>query len=138
MAAQRDNLAAAVRGLGQILDGGENLDQRLGPALAAVEEAVAQHEKVLAADGPRVVDIESPRIPSPVVTRQVDKLHAELEGLRSEVHALRQRMTGGEKAPDVACLRERARQLLEALGRYDEEEAQVIQETVNTDVGAGD
>jgi hypothetical protein len=138
MAAQRDNLAAAVRELGQILAGGENLYQRLGPALAAVEEAVGQHEKVLEADGPRVVDIESPRIPSPVVTRQVGKLQAELEGLRSEVRALRQRLTGGERTPDVGRLRERARQLLAGLGRYDEEEAQVIQETVNTDVGAGD
>jgi hypothetical protein len=131
-------LVEAVRGLEQALAGGGDLPRRLGPALVAVEQAVRQHERVLDADGPRVVDIESPRIPSPIVTREVGKLHGELEELLGEARALRDRLSGGGPAPDPARLRERVRRLLEALARFDEQEARVIQETVNTDIGAGD
>jgi hypothetical protein len=137
MTAERDNLVEAVRGLEQVLADGGDLSRRLGHALAAVEQAVRRHQQALEADGPRVVDIESPRIPSPVVTREVGKLHGELEDLLGEARALHDRLSGGP-APDPVKLRERARRLLEALAHYDEEEARVIQETVNTDIGAPD
>jgi hypothetical protein len=72
------------------------------------------------------------------VTRQVHGLHRELEELQAEARALRDSLSGGAAPPDFGPLRARARRLLESLGRYNEDEARVILDSINTDIGAGD
>jgi hypothetical protein len=72
------------------------------------------------------------------VTRQVDQLHRELDELHREASALRGRVAGSGPAPDVGPLCARARRLLDCLGKYNEEEARVILDSINTDIGAGD
>ncbi len=142
MKVMRDNILAAVGDLERTLDEAEvgpDRQQRLEHALAAVEQAVRRHAESLDASGGNLVDIDSPRIPSPTVTREVGGLRQELEGLLDEVSALREKLSAsGASAPDFGPYRQRARHLAAALERYDEEEARVIQEAVNTDVGAGE
>jgi hypothetical protein len=146
MTVKRDDLVAATDELEQALDaskGGRESgqDRRIGAALARVERAIREHAQTLEADGGGVVDIESPRVPSPAVDRQVDGLRSELDDLRREAGALRSRLTGGEageRIPELSPFRQRVRRLVDSLCRYEEEEARVILESINTDVGAGD
>jgi hypothetical protein len=141
MPAKPDNLYAAVDELERVLDqaeagGGPERVRQLDRALAAVEQAVRLHAEALDASGGDLIDIEGPRIPSPTVTREVGKLRRELDEVLGEVGALRGRLPAG--GADFGPIRRRARLLAESLEKYDEEEARVIQETVNTDIGSPD
>jgi hypothetical protein len=141
MRAKRDNLLAAVDELERVLDqgdGGRGPDRvrQLDRALAAVEQAVRLHAESLDASGGNLIDVEGPRIPSPTVTREVGELRRELDGVLDEVAALRDRLSAA--GTDFGPFRRRARLLAESLERYDEEEARVIQETINTDIGSPD
>jgi hypothetical protein len=137
-----DNLVSAVADLEQALANRSSRaagrNQRLDQALAALEQAVRRHREALDPGDGRVVDVESPRLPSPTVTRQLGALHRELDQLLRDAGALRDRLSGGAAAADVGPLRTQVRQLLQSLGRYNEDEARVIQDSVNTDIGAGD
>jgi hypothetical protein len=66
----------------------------------------------------------------------VGELRRELDAVLDEISGLRDRLSSGAAAFDP--FRQRARRLAETLERYDEEEARVIQETVNTDIGSPD
>jgi hypothetical protein len=141
MTAQPDNLTAAVAELEQAAadwEAGRGSEPawRLERALAVVELALREHQQSLDPDG-QVVEVDSPRIPSPTVDRQVEGLHHELHALLGEIRSLREQLAAGP-APPTGRLREWVRQLLAALSHYGEEEARVIQEALNTDVGAGD
>jgi hypothetical protein len=141
MTAKQDNLTAAMAELEHAVadwEAGRGAEPawRLDRTLASLEQVVREHDQSLDRGG-EVVDVESPRIPSPTVDRQVESLHHELHRLLEEAHLLRGRLAGGP-APATGRLRDWVRQLLEALGRYDEQEARVIQEALNTDVGAGE
>jgi hypothetical protein len=146
MTAQRDNLVAAVAQLEKALAGPdagpdagpEASRQRLDAALAALVQAVDEHGRALDAGEGRVVDVESPRLPSPTVDRQVGQLHRELQELRGEAAAVRDRLAAGAATPDFGPLRGRVRRLLECLQRYNQDEARVILDSVTTDIGAGD
>jgi hypothetical protein len=144
MKAMRDNILAAVSELERTLDEGDagrgpDRPRRLGRALAGVEQAVRLHAESLDASGGNLIDVESPRIPSPWVTREVGGLRQELDELLDEVSALREKLSAaGTEVPDFGPFRQRARRLVTSLERYEEEEARVIQEAINTDVGAGE
>ncbi len=139
MPAKQDNLWAAVKELERVLDQGSAGPERarqLDRALAAVEQAVRLHAESLDASGGDLIDVEGPRIPSPTVTREVGELRRELDDVLDEVGALRDRLASG--GADFGPFRQRARRLAESLEKYDEEEARVIQETINTDIGSPD
>jgi len=166
MPTKSDALSASVEGLERALaerstsperDWAERVDQ----ALAAVEQAVRQRSATLEAPDGRLVDIEGPRLPSPTVSRRAGKLHQELDGFLDETRALRAKLRGSAQAPgtvvtpsgqagalalspeagavaDFGVFCKRARELLDALGHYEQEEADLILDTVTTDIGAGD
>jgi hypothetical protein len=143
MTTPSDSLVAAVADLEQALTsrgaGSEaDQDRRLEQALAAHERAVREHSRALGSDDGRVVDIESPRLPSPTVARQMGVLHRELDQLLREISTLRDKLSRAMAPSDVGPLHTQVRRLVESLGRYNEDEARVIQDSVNTDIGAGD
>ena len=95
------------------------------------------------------------------MTRRAAELRRELDGFAEETRTLRTRAQGAAQAfgvtgnpanlagalpvapeagavPDFGMFRERTRKLLEALKHYEDEEARLILESVNTDIGAGD
>jgi hypothetical protein len=143
MKAMRDNILAAVNELERTLDVGDagrgpERSGRLDRALATVEEAVRLHAEALDASGGNLIDVEGPRIPSPTVTREVGGLRQELDEMLDEVSALREKLAGGAAGPDFGPCRQRARRLAESLEHYEEEEARVILDTINTDIGSPD
>jgi len=166
MAANRDDFMGAVDRLEQALstlgtDTGSCRTPAVDRALAEVEEAARRHaETLLPADG-SLVQIDRPLLPSPGVDRRAEALKQELESLRAEAGTLRQRADSLESppnpqqdpttlagalpvapelgaVPDFSVFCARARQLLHALQHYEEEEADLILKSVNTDIGAGD
>jgi hypothetical protein len=143
MRATRDNILAAVKELERTLDEGDtgrdaDRARRLASALDAVEEAVRRHAEELDASGGNLIDVEGPRIPSPTLTREVGELRQELDALLDEVSALRDRLAAGGAGTDFGPFRHRARRLAASLEHYDEEEARVILDTINTDIGSPD
>jgi hypothetical protein len=156
-------LMQAMQGLKQALGshgvGQKDWADRVGRALAAVEEAVRQHRDTLEDDEGRVVDVNTSLNPSPVVKRRADGLRAELNDLLKEAQALRAKVRGvhasaaadpktlagalpvapeAGEATDFGVFWERARDLLARLGHFEEEEADLIQYSVTLDLGAGD
>jgi hypothetical protein len=156
-------LVQAIRGLKQALGsngvGAKDWAGRVDEALAAVEQAVRQHRDTLEDEEGRVVDVNTPLNPSPVVKRRADGLRAELDGFLTEAQALRVKVRGVHSSavadpqtvagalpvapeagalPDFGAFWQRARDLLEGLGHFEEEEADLIQYSVTLDLGAGD
>jgi hypothetical protein len=165
MPAKRDNIMAAIDQLEQVVNectvAGIGDSGGLARALAQVEDTVRRHAVTLAPADGDLVDVESPRLPSPVMSRRTDNLREELHDLLHEARALRD---GVQKnavpsemaqhpetpagalaaapeagaAPDFALFCRRARELVEHLERYENQEAAVILDAVDTDIGAGD
>jgi hypothetical protein len=152
-----------MRGLKQALGspgvGEKDWAERVEEALAAVEQAVAQHRDTLEDAEGRLVDVNTPLNPSPVVKRRADELRAELDGFWQEARELREKVRSLPKAnaadvqslagalpvapeaaelPDFGVFWQRARDLLKGLGHFEEEEADLIQYSVTLDLGAGD
>ena len=164
MSAKKQSLARAVEGLKQVLAGdaagqGEAWVRRVDQALDAVELAVRQHRATLSDAEGRVVDVNTSLNPSPGVARRADGLRQELDNLLNQAAKLRGKLktihpaaatdpsTAAGALPvapevgdatDFSVFCERAEQLLEGLGRYDEEEAELIEDSVTMDLGAGD
>ena len=164
MSAKKQSLARAVEGLKQVLAGdaagqGEAWVRRVDQALDAVELAVRQHRATLSDDEGRIVDVNTSLNPSPGVARRADGLRQELDNLLNQAAKLRGKLktihpaaatdpsTAAGALPvapevgdatDFSVFCERAEQLLEGLGRYDEEEAELIEDSVTMDLGAGD
>ncbi len=165
MPANKCSLANAVKGLTQML--GEDATgrakdwtQRVDQALSALEHSVRRHRAHLEDAEGRVVDVESSLNPSPTVARRANQLCQELDSLLREAQALRGKLQGihpstekmdastaagalavAPEAGDVAdfgVFCERAERLLEGFEHYDEEESELIQESVTMDLGAGD
>ena len=120
-----------------------------------------QHAATLEAPDGRVVDVDSARLPSPTMSRRAAKLHEELDRFLDETRALRTKVRGvapGQGSadnpsalagaltvapeagaiPDFGVFWTRAQELLNALNRYEEQEANLILDSVTTDIGAGD
>jgi hypothetical protein len=132
--------ALALDSTGRERDWAERVDR----ALAALVAAVQRHHATLQAPSGGVVDVDNGRVPSPAVDRRLSVLYEELEGVLGEAAALRARLqrvltsaTAGE-LPDFTLCRRRAEELLDALDRYEADEADLILDSVTTDIGAGD
>jgi predicted nucleic acid-binding Zn-ribbon protein len=165
MLANKDSLAKAVNGLKCALAGDaagreKNWTARVDQALAAFEQAVWQHRADLSDAEGRVVDVETSLNPSPTVARRADELRQALAALLEEATALRARLKDIQPsqeapepttaagalpvAPEAADLSDfgvfcaRAEQLLQRFEHYDQEEAELIQESITMDLGAGD
>jgi hypothetical protein len=143
MAVQRGNLADAVSELERALaDNGPDRDRLLADALANLEEAARAHALEMDPHHGQLVDVDRPLLPSPGVTRQVSGLRQELGELVADAAILRDRLTGAgggaNPAEDYSSMRDRARKLAEDLERFNEQEARLIQDSVTTDLGAGD
>jgi hypothetical protein len=161
MPATRGPLAKAVDGLkralaGDVAAGGEEWAGGFGRALAAVEQAVRRHRATLEDGEGRVVDVNTSLNPSPTVDRRAGELRQELDGFLREAQALRGKLHGvhaaatkdpstlagalpvAPQAADLGVFCERAERLVEGLGQFDREEADLIQESVTLDLGAGD
>jgi hypothetical protein len=163
MPAVKVPLVQAIKGLKEALGsngvGQRDWAERVGHALEAVDEAVRQHRDALEDEEGRVVDVNTPLNPSPVVKRRADGLREELDGFRKEARELRHKVgevhasavadpqtlagalpvspEAGE-LPDFGVFWQRARDLLAGLGHFEEEEADLIQYSVTLDLGAGD
>jgi len=165
MSTKKQSFARAVDGLKQVLAGdvagqGGAWVRRVDQALSAVERAVRQHRATLRDAEGRVVDVDSSLNPSPGVARRADGLSQELDSLLIEAQVLRTKLKGvhpssGVTDPSTAAVSlpvapevgdrtdfsvfcQRAERLVERLGRYEEEEAQLILDSVTMDLGAGD
>jgi hypothetical protein len=165
MSPDKQSLAKAVGGLKQALAGdgsgsGATWVRRVDQALDAIEQAVRQHRAILSDAQGRVVDVDSSLNPSPGVARRADGLRQELDGLLNQAATLRGKLKSIHPpakpadpstaagalpvAPEVGDITdfgvfcERAEQLLEGFGHYDEQEAQLIEDSVTLDLGAGD
>jgi hypothetical protein len=166
MAAKTDQLLTAIDQLEHILSQDSTNREapwffRMEQALAAVEQALRQHSANLEGPDGRVLDVDRPRIPSPGVVRRAGELQDGLHDLLKQTQALRARLQQATPASgfpshpeetagalpvapeagalaDFGILCQRARSLVENLRRYENEEVDLILETVNTDVGAGD
>jgi hypothetical protein len=138
MTVQIGNLAAAVTELEQALDdGAPDPSQRLEGALAGLEQAAREHALLLDPVHGKLIDVDRPLIPSPGLARHECGLRQELGEVVADAAALRERLAEAA-GPDLGRLRERARQLAEALDHFNEQEARLIQDSVITDIGAGD
>jgi phage-related minor tail protein len=101
--------------------------------LADVKRAVQQRNNELKATGGQLVDIPSDSVPSPTAARLADSLRHELDGVVGEVASLRKQAAGTN--PNFGAIRTRAARLLAALRSFVQQEGEMIQETVNRDVG---
>jgi hypothetical protein len=136
-------------------DWGRGLTQ----ALADTEEAARQHAAELLAADDFLVAIDRPLLPSPAVMRRAIGLRRQLEGFRTELQALREKVGDAllispdpidgmaevvalDQEPDLRTdLRtfcRRACAVLQALQHYAKQEAALILESITTDIGAGD
>jgi ABC-type transporter Mla subunit MlaD len=149
MRARKETLSAAVTNLEQALRGAAPWSRAwallVEQALTSVEQAVRRQDTFLAATDGNVVDVESGLANSPGMERRLAHLHEELAGFLGEVDTLRKRVQrvlegGAAEVPPSPFdnFHRRAEALLDALQGYEQEEAQLIQESVNTDIGGGD
>ncbi len=166
MAGKRDRFVTSISRLEQVVDqpaaGQEDAWLRqVDQVLTEVEESARQHAASLEGPDKPLVDVERPLLPSPGVARRSGELREELLGFVQETCALRtklramaspgsapasvENLAGGlsvapelSRAVDFAVFRGRARRLCQALEQYEEEEAALILDALNTEVGAGD
>ncbi|HWG46614.1 MAG TPA: hypothetical protein VN688_27880 [Gemmataceae bacterium] len=165
MPADKCSLANAAKALKRVLAedaAGREKEwtERMGQALSALEQSVRRHHANLEDAEGRVVNVESSLNPSPTVARRADQLRDELDNLLQEAHALHGKLQGihpstarmdpstaagalavAPEAGDVAdfgVFCERVEHLLDGFEHYDEEESELIQESITMDLGAGD
>jgi hypothetical protein len=107
-------------------------------ALAQVEQGLRQHLAAAAVpDGP-LPEVDQTR---PGLVRRSEEVNHEEEELLQQVVALRQELQSAAPAaigPDLAAVRQRAERIAADLRQLQEAETDLILESVNTDIGAGD
>jgi hypothetical protein len=166
MATKRDRFVASIERLEQALAGPSAGNERgwrnrVDQALAEVAVTARQHAASLEGPDIPLVDVDRPLLPSPGVARRSEELRQQLDGFALETQALRIKLRAMPPAaeapanvanlagalpvaPDLAAavdfgvFRGRARKLCQALEHYEEEEAALILDSINTEVGAGD
>jgi len=126
-------LNAQIRGESGWADGIER-------ALTTVEQAIRQQETVLDSPDDNLIDVGSDQESSAGLDRKVHHLHEDLAGFLAEVRVLRGELQQeeGRSGEDRDGLRRRAVAILGDLSRYEKDEARLILETANNDLGAGD
>lgn len=122
--------------------------QAVGDALAGLEAALRQHRKAARRpDGP-LAEVDQTR---PTLARQADELRSDHDEFLRQLIALRElvrqaaqaspadssRRSGGGRV-EVSAIREQAEQILAGLQKNWHEETNLVLESVNTDIGAGD
>jgi len=130
--------------------------RRVEEALAAVEGALRQHADEVGHVNEDVLDLDRPLLPSPGADRRHGELRDELANLLWETRTLRKELQNHPRspvlAPDAVCnqgaapavatpvqsQRGRFIALADALEHYTRDETDFVQETVTTDIGAGD
>ena len=166
MPTHNDLLFAAVHGLECLLAESMAARQqdwlaRVDQALAGVEQAMRERANALTVPEEGLVEVDRPRLPSPTVARRAEELRQELAGMIAEARALRAKVQSATPAsgleigssdlagalpvapeagavPDFGLFCRRTRELLDGLGRYEEEEAKLILDSITPDIGAGD
>jgi hypothetical protein len=165
MTATNDPLLKAVEELEAMLAtdaAGRPTDwaERVDRVLVDIEQAVQQRLALVRSAPGRLVKVDRPRLPSPAVERGQADLQGLLYDLLREAETVRARVRGtipagvqGEPANlagglpvapeagaavDFGVFLQHAGELVEALRRYEAEEARLILESVNMDLGAGD
>jgi hypothetical protein len=165
MPTRTDNLLAAIQEFERVVGGGAHPGPGQGAgldrALAGLEKAVRRHADALREPDGLVGHIDRPRVPSPGLDRRTQHLGEELAHILGDIRGLRTKAQAEGQAPAVSAdpatlagalpvapeagavadhglLVQRARQLAQALMEFENEEARVILDTVNTDVGAPD
>lgn len=136
--AEQDAISLAIRRVESVVaalvPGQEHAGrQPVAADLAAVSEALVRH--VAAAEGAEglfsVVDRTRPTL-----LRRLDHLRDEHFGLLQQTEQLRRQLQA--KPQDDSALRQRAAALLTALQSHQQAEAELLLESVDTDLGAGD
>jgi hypothetical protein len=165
MLPRKSSLVRSVEELRKVLDErdgdrGKDWPRRAEQCLERIEQSARRHRARLEnADG-RVVDLDTPLNPSPTVARRTDELRQDLGDLLREARTLRERartlhpvaantdpgtvagvLPVAPEAADIADFAvfcERVERLLEGFEHVDEEETDLIQESITLDLGAGD
>src|SRR5262245_12833374 len=125
--------------------------QTVGEALARLETTLRHNLELAEAHEGSLAEVDDTR---PTLSREADALCKEQEGLLRQILALReqarlaadafQHAADPSRKETVACvpnfgaIRQRGEQLLAGLKRARETEAQLVLESVNTDIGVGD
>ncbi len=162
MVARTDNLMTAILELERVLGSqGQGQGADLNRALARLEEAARRHAAALGEPDGLIGPMDRPRIPSPGLDRSTRHLREQLVHILEAIRGLRTKARAQGQAPavnpdpatlagalpvapeagavaDHGALILRARQLAQTLEDFENREADVVLETVNTDVGAGD
>ena len=115
--------------------------QQVEDMLAQLEDAVPRHAQEIAATDGELVDVDRPLIPSPTLQHRGAHLGQELDRLLEETRSLRRELQDPASLvnePDSKRFCQRAHQLVQDLERCESQEAALIQESVTTDIGAGD
>jgi uncharacterized protein YukE len=132
--------------------------RQLGAVLADVEQALGRHTQAI--EGPNgslsKVDLTRPTLLRRVgdVRQQHRTLQEALKELRGELGRAAEAferhahpglanealppLKGPDAVPDFGAVRRRAEEIVSALRKLEEEEADLLLETVNMDLGAGD
>src|SRR4051794_18825579 len=107
MPANKEPLGASVEELERVLaeegaPSGPDWAKRVDRALSLIESAVCEHQKTLESSEGRVINVESPRMPSPTVDRRLAELQRDLEEFLKETRALRTNVQAAGCPPQVA------------------------------------
>ena len=125
--------------LEQALDKPGPLDRvALGFALSRMEETLSEHERDI--DQPEGLLDEGAEVARPSLARRADKLRQNAADLLAQAHRLHLRAwdASDDGAEGDEFLRDRSRRLLGGLRRLHDGEANLLWESLNTDIGAGD
>lgn len=163
MPANKSSLGRAVEALRKVLHArrqDKDWPRRVDESLERIEQSACRHRVKLEEDEGRAVDVDTSLNPSPTVARRTEELCRDLDALLHEARSLRDGArtlhpvaadinpvtTAGAlpvapEAADVAdfgVFCERVEHLVEGFEHFDEEERDLIQESVTLDLGAGD
>lgn len=156
----KDPLVVAVHRLESMLmsDVDQNPEKggRIDKALANVEQAIRQHAAMSGPVDEPSVDMDRPLLPSPGLDRRKAGLRNELGGLLRETRRLRNRLLATSPAPilapeavcndgteldrggDFKMFFNRVHQLADDLETFGKDEVHFVQDSITTDIGAGD
>jgi len=137
--AKTDDLVTALEQLEQAVGAPAADPERVEQGLARLEQALARRTASLRSPDARVVDVDRPLLPSPGEDRKAADLQHELEDFLGQTKTLREQTRGTTGAvADAPALRDRVRELIQAIRRHEHAEVELILDSVNTDIGAGD
>ena len=142
MRARNETLSAASAALEQALAVGANPTPgwavQVEDALSRVERAAHRQDAGLYAPTGGAVDIDSSQTPSPGLQRRLDSLHDDLGSLQARARTLQGLARHAPERTAAVDLHRHAAALLDAVRRYEREEARLILDSVTVEVGAGD